>query len=389
MADPVQELIDAEIWRESTRGVNTPPLGVDVGLTPGDEPGAITNAAGAEIGREVAVQVPDERPRSNPWREQLRDLLESVGVDIQSPVTQDLLARAGTTDRERFEFFRDDPIGQASLAGLASNPNARLPFYNSSYGQALEAAGFQRDQVQKEEAPFSSRVGMLLAQSQKGPEVEFNDETGWAMYSDGTLVGPNGEIVYDPSKAAPGSLRWRQQVVSSWTEEEVEKWRDRLVDFGYLPKEAKKGRGVSVDMLVALDEYHRNRYLNGGKPVPATGDDRAKGRFADQPLLDYNEISKSISNSVYEQLRSMYGNEPDPAEVERWTQFVISRGMDLQRQLRRDEVSSYAQLGLQEAEETFIARMRERTAPFREAEEENTELRDALSRAAAIAGGLG
>lgn len=372
-----------------------------VSPTPGDRPGSYpeepsffdelgaTFADSVQLGREVATGEQGEATDRSRARESLRGFLESIGVDPDSPATQAVLAGVGEDDQARLEFLTQDPVGQATAAGLVSNPDTQAPFFRSNYGRTLADSGFGRGEVSRPSVDVSERSrAALTARGERGAEVRYNEQTGWTMFANGTLVGPNGEIAFDPSRAAPGSQAYQTQVMSSWTEDEVKSWRSRLADAGYLDPEKRKIRGIDVELQEAFREYQYARYLNGGKAIPRTGDSGNAGRFADRPLFDYGEISHTISNSVYDHLRSLYGVEPDQAEVKRWTQFVIRHGMELQRKYRRDDVSSYAELGKQEAIETFVSRTQKQAAPYHEDLEENTELRDALARAASVAGGL-
>jgi hypothetical protein len=158
---------------------------------------------------------------------------------------------------------------------------------------------------------------------------------------------------------------------------------------GYLPREAKKTNGFDIVLGQALQAYHANRYINGGKPIALDASAGAPGgKFAGQPLFNYAEISNQIHNDVTEQFRAVYGTDPEPAEVRAWTQFVISKGMDLQRRFRAQEIGSYQSAGLGESLETFRRQLEDDAAPFREAIEENTTLRDGLSSAISAIGSL-
>lgn len=338
------------------------------------------------------VQQSLERVEQEQARGSVRELLISAGIDPDSPATQLLLSTFGQTDQERWDFLQT-PEGRSYLLGAAANPDMALPV--SSYQQTLQAAGFDEGDVpvKATKPDISERTHQALAQmqaftQQKGPAVRYNEDTGWTVFGNGTLVSPDGQITFDPASTAPGSQRWLIDIQGSWTEAEVSSWRAKLVDMGYLSKEAKKARGFSQDFLQALQAYHLNRYVNGGKPIAATGGAGAGGRFAGQPLFDYNDIEHQVKNSVASQLEQFYGVVPEEEEVRRWTNFVIGQASSLQKKFRRDEVSSYTSAAYGEAEETFIDQIRQDTAGYREDLEENTKLRDSLRNAAAAASAL-
>ncbi len=353
-------------------------------LNPADRAAPGESLAGSSLAEVVEQRV--EAGESGAKNELMR-LLETYGIDTSSQQVQFALSAIGTTDAERLEFLSSQ-AGTATLLSWSGTPGFAEPL--TSYQAVFQASGF--DSVPQPLRLTDRKTHRMMDEitAQRGQPsfpYEYNEETGFQIFGNGTIVTPDSQVVFDPSQQAPGSEQWVRAIQGNWTEEQVMEWRGRLVNMGYLDPAEKKVRGFNAPFLSALREYHQQRYVNGGNALPWSGDGKL-GPNAGLPLFDYNDIAAQVRNSVSAQLEQYYGNVPDEAEVRRWSQFVLREATDLQKRFRRKDVSSYSSAALGEAEERFIDDIRQDTQPFREAIEENTSLRDSLRSAAQVASGL-
>ena len=84
----------------------------------------------------------------------------------------------------------------------------------------------------------------------------------------------------------------------------------------------------------------------------------ASGRGAEKPKpFDLGEYSAQIRNDVREQYRRVYGLDPSDGEVQTWTDYIVSTGMDMQRRNIRKYDSPDTAGAAAEAEERFIERL--------------------------------
>lgn len=91
--------------------------------------------------------------------------------------------------------------------------------------------------------------------------------------SERQLLFPSATSGRDPAEVA-GSPEWLVKIQEKWDENDINKWRKMLASQGY--EVAEKG-GMAYDLLGALQEYHRNRYLNYGKALPLAPGAKAGG----------------------------------------------------------------------------------------------------------------
>jgi hypothetical protein len=303
------------------------------------------------------------------------NMLKAAGVDMDAPEVQVLLQNMSPT------ALQNESLLQAFAGQLA----ARYPDAPSTlYSQALEASGFG-----------GAYVPTLNPQAQPGspaplsqPKLRTQPETGWIQYANGVLVDPSqGAVIFDPSSSAPGSPKWQREVVSSWSGSKILEWRDRLHEYGYLAKEQTKSDSVDTTFLAALQAYHQARYLNGGKAIASDVAGLIDGTGGTKPpLVNFRETRAQFENDVREQYQRIFGQEPSDGELQTWTDFVIRKGMELQKKFRNQGQGSPAGMGATEAEERMIQALE--TSPqaqfLQDSEEENTALRDSLSRAISV-----
>lgn len=199
--------------------------------------------------------------------------------------------------------------------------------------------------------------------------------SGWWRYETGVMVDPSsGQVLYNPTQNAPGSLTWATQASRTWSPEKVNEWRKKLVNLGYMEEAQKKGPW-DIQFESALMEYYNQLYLHQGQEMRLTNDEGKGG-------LDFNlrNIAPAVRNSVREQFIRTFGDLPTEAELEYWEDFVIKTGNRLQRRksMTPEQAGSIA-------EERMIEKVMysPQAMYINEMEEENTELRDAMNQAIA------
>lgn len=314
----------------------------------------------------------------------VEDILRNAGVDVDNPAVQAMLA---------------EPAIQELMQGEAAPGFVTFMQENypqpaaTAYDQAMIESGFDTFRPPPTEpgamATLTSGTDEQIARFRREtPNFEENPATGWRRYPNGVLVSPDGQIAFDPTSRAPGSLAWQRDVAAKWSPEKVQTWADRLVEFGYLTKEqAKKASSSDPGFLGALSAYHANRYVYG-KPVTGeqAGVNGAAAGSDKPPLVDFEDMKASTRGFVRDTYRQVYGQDPSEGEVAAMTDRIIAQAMDLQKMFRRKEYGGYSEMAASEAEARFIERLQ--TSPqgefLRESEEENTRLRDALSQAVTV-----
>ena len=300
---------------------------------------------------------------------------KALGIDLNdpgvAPILQ-MLASTEVTGQTNIALVVDVLVQQAMTAQWGGA---------SPWTQALIESGFA-EQVTAEAAAVEGARPSPYFGPPAVPTPEFpyglppgeQVTTGWLMPADGVLVNPNdGTVTYDPNKAPPGSLPWTWQIQRTWDQNDINRWRARLVEYRYLPKEEKKG-GWDDNFVGALMEFHYTRYQNGGTAIPKTSEG---GAASASDLMPMRNIRGQIANDVRDQFVRVFGDLPSQGELEEWVNFVIRTVMRLQRK---------AGLSAPEAAAEAEARMFERlsTGPaatlLNEAEEENTALHDSILR---------
>jgi len=338
------------------------------------------SSSGPDAFAETREEIKRETRSTQSARAQLDSTLRAYHLDPQAPNILAMLAGIGTDDKSRLEWVNSEE-GQAMLLGAASLPDNLLPEYRTTYAMAFQEGGFEGPLRRPEYPDQKTHASMALFD--KAGLSEYNENTGFTQFP-GVVVTPDMQVIFDPRSNAPGSPKWMQGVWD-WGEAKVGSWRDTLVKMGYLPKSSAETRGVDVQFLQALQAYHYNRYAYGGGQAVPSGASESDSRGE---LLDFKDIRGQITNDVRNQFRNVYGTDPEDSELKAWTQFVVRKASQLQRDFRSEGVPSYSSAAYGEASERFIGKLEEDAAPYREAVEENTSLRDGLAAAAAAIRGL-
>ena len=318
----------------------------------------------------------------------LEAILRQAGVDTDDPNVQAVIQSYG-------DILRDPALGPAMMANLAETYPA-VP--TQDYDNALALSGFGDAPFVKPQPPggvlqLAAHEGFAVADLKTGTKkFEEQPDTGWIRYGNGVLVSPDGQVVFDPTSKAPGSIAWQRDVVSTWGEDKIAEWRDRLHEYGYLTKDQAKVKGTDSVFLSALTAYHTSRYANGGKAIAGdlSGAGAAGGGPA-KPLVNFKDLEAQARNDVREQYRRVFGSDPTDGEVAAWSDWIIKKSMQLQREFRKGTGHpSYAGDAATEAEERFIEKLEQSPqAQFQQdSEEENTRLRDAMQQAVIVTNSL-
>jgi hypothetical protein len=327
----------------------------------------------------------------------IEGLLRAQKVNLEDPRAQGLVEVLQTLlDKKDLT-----PETAAAYVGLfvQENPDVLLE-QPTRYDEALSAAGFDPVfPVRSAQPGLASAIpgpaGGLRTETGSaflpGPPPKLQERDGWIRYKNGVLVSPDGEVIFDPKAKAPGSPTWAR-TVSGWSPAQVLDWRQRLVDFGYLPKSKTNlnSEKVDLDFVTALQNYHINRYRNGGQPI-AVSSGRGGGDGTPKPKpFDLNDISAQIRNGVRAEYERIYGVRPSEGETRQWADFIIGTGMSLQRQFIAKHDTPSTSAAVSEASERFIEKLEKspKAIFLREADEENTQLRDMLTRMAQVSSGL-
>lgn len=330
---------------------------------------------------------------SDPLSLTLEQALSQSGIDMQNEDVRHFLTNYPDIiwDDENHQLTEQGAI----LVGQMANDPRYAAAPSSAYEDALMQSGFSGAfpyEVSDQGAELARRKPGFTPESatkatSAGLQMETSDDTGWIRYENGVLVSPDGQVAYDPTSKAPGSMSWLRETVGGWSDEKVKEWKARLYKLGYLSKEQSKVAGLDTTFQSALSAYHANRYVNGGKPLQGPlAADNADGGGVENRVFDLREVSGQVRNGVREQYARIFGTEATDGEVAAWSDYIIGVGMDMQRKWRNKYGTSSPDQALTEASERAIEQLEQSPeAKFlRTSTEENTRLHDALQRAVQV-----
>lgn len=217
----------------------------------------------------------------------------------------------------------------------------------TNIGEGIEAVG--------------SAIGSVAAQFD-----EYTDpDTGAIRRSNGVIVDPTADpstgVVYAPNSDVEGSFKWLNEA-ADWSEDKVNKWRERLVKLGY--DVSTKGP-FDQSLRSNLDLYFRNKYFYG-KVMPI--DSSQGGRIRPVDVMDPVEIRQDV-RAAYQ---TVFGDDPSDAELEVWEDsYRRTLGRMLHRSVKPESVAL-------RAKERFATRFTDDPGvqKFNELEEEDTEMAD-------------
>jgi hypothetical protein len=223
----------------------------------------------------------------------------------------------------------------------------------------------------------------------KGTDFEVQPDTGAYVYRNGVIADPAGGVFYPVgpgSEDVQGSTAWLANARENWSEAQIKAMKERLIEYGYLPKGSAKETGWGLTLENALKGFYDQKYLHGNTPVVNDGPDGyGAGGTAGSDFVNLHELRGSIQQDVTAQYQTMFGQMPTPEETDRWIQFTVRVGNKLQR------MKDFTPAGAaSEAEARLGVRMQESPmGQFEQAQGENTELRDGMVAAAAAARAVG
>lgn len=244
----------------------------------------------------------------------------------------------------------------------------------SEYQQASQTFGFlSPTNVQTKVLPgqgpslFGLQLpGFKFAEPGKG---YVTNDSGALRYNNGVIADPAGGFVYYPPNdaAIPGSPAWLHAVSTKWSEEKIKEWRQRLNKFGY---DVPTKGAVDQQLLAALSEFHKAKYLNFGTPIPFSSE---AADAADEKIFD----KAQAHGAVRAQYQRVFGDDPSDAELTEWTRFIMGTAKRLvnKKGLTPDSAATATQARF---EEEFANDPQ--VQYFQDAEEDNTEQRDTMVR---------
>lgn len=385
VGDPIRITIDGQVrwWRDLSdsekrawRKAN-PERYRGEGADSGDELGRL-RAQEREAAQDVGV-VTGGDPES-----QLMAALEQAGVNTNDPTVSNYVQTVAANVRAG---AYDMAAAQARVQPLAFNPAYRI---QNPYTVAFEESGFS-DVYTGDPLDFYGPGATAVREGGVTPSPAppfIESEQGWIQYSNGVLVSPDDQVAIDPASDVPGSAKWLRGI-NDWSAERIREEKQKLVQFGWLPEGAAKSTDITAEFRDALKNFHYARYINGGSPIGGsfTGADTA----AERPKpVDLREFDSQIRNDVRDQYERIFGYRPGDGETEMWSDFVIKKGMEMQRRNIGKYDSPMTESAATEAEEQLIEKL-ERTPQarlLRDSDEENTRLRDTLTRMASVTDSL-
>jgi hypothetical protein len=190
-------------------------------------------------------------------------------------------------------------------------------------------------------------------------------------------------IFYPPGKKVPGSYVWLDKTVGTWDATKVAEWKSKLVELGYLPKDAKVDAN-SETFQTALRNYWTSYYMHRGQ---ATTLDEFSGGYSpgSDSFTSAAVLRGSIDANVTETYRGLYGIDPPQIELDTWRDRIVKIANQLQHRQDLDlgtAVNEATSRSVQKLESTPGAQFVTGNV------EENTRLRDMIVRSVQVAQGM-
>lgn len=322
--------------------------------------------------------------------DQLLQQFAAAGADINNGDVQTVAAGLATLPQDQQNQY---------IVPSANAMASAHPAPTSSYEQTKQALGLDAYQFPETVTPSESQVeaGLKAGRTTGQPVPAAQKSRQYAMvngvfyWKNGVIASPGGggsspSIMYDPNRGnVPGSPGWMIHIQKTWTTEQAQNWRTQLNKLGY--GLAKKG-GMDQNLLAATQAYYQSKYLNGGNITPVDSKGAGTGGPTRTPPLDLHQLQASIQNQVQQQYQSIFGQDPKPAELQSWTQFIINTGMQLQQGGPRQSLSPDAALSEAEARAARQITTSPAGSTWIQNQQENTSLHDALTSAIAATRGL-
>lgn len=206
-------------------------------------------------------------------------------------------------------------------------------------------------------------------------------QTGGVRFKNGVIANPQtNEIYFPPADDVVGSEPWLRVVQDKWSQEKVNNWRAKLAAFGY---QVDKEGPFADDLKGALRDYHHNRYMNYGKPIPLGGAGAEGDREKYGNVTSDAELLQHARGTAVQLL----GENASEESIE----FLRQREEQLVRKYLRKGKAGPNALGRATAEAANEFEQLPETKLFTNAAadiEENTALKDSLISVAQMIAGL-
>jgi hypothetical protein len=332
------------------------------------------------------------KERSKMTPEELTDAILAEWADLGVDVERSEVVIAASSNAIQNAYLSNETLFKAMTESTVQQfaSKARTEYF--AVAQELGLSGYEFP------APAPTGAGAQLVRHKPGlepaelpkdllkPGEDYHEDpdTGGVIFKNGVIVDAAGNVFYPPSKEVAGSRTWLNEARQTWDAVKIAKWKGRLADLGYLPREAVKDPTWNASFQGALSAFYDSKYENYGQALEL--DEAAGGYGAGGSTFEnLKTIRATLAAQVRDRYRSVFGEDPTDGEVAAWTETVVDLGNKLQR---RKGLSSGAAAG------EAVARIGERLegtpqAQFlQDAEEENTRLRDALSTAVVVTNSL-
>jgi hypothetical protein len=354
-----------------------------------DRPADTVESRSRDILEKIGVK---QGPQQAYSYDEILSAFHSAGIDIsQAPVQ---VAAQGIAQLRSLGAGAEE---QAKMMDAAARSQGGLlekyPIEVSDYSTVVQKYGLQdilNDYPTKKKR-VPGPAGHILAEQgieMPGKPKDYVVKGDAVVYNNGIVALPNANQVFFPISAkVEGSSLWLAKAQKTWSAEKVKNWRSDLYKQGY--QVSKKGDGWDAQLISATQEYYRNKYLNYGKAVP-TGNapgGTGPGGAAPKPV-DMHRYIGSIQADIIQQYRSVFNADPTPDELESWTNFVMKKGMELQRGPLSQRLTPSAALGEAQARAATRLYGTPQAKFLRESSEENTSLHQGLVNAIAASQGV-
>ena len=170
-------------------------------------------------------------------------------------------------------------------------------------------------------------------------------------------------------------------VQDKWGQDKIDDWRKKLAAFGY---QVDKEGPFADDLKTAVRDYHHNRYMNYGKPIPLGG------AGAEGEREKYGDVTSDVELEQFARGTAvqLIGSDASEDQVE----FIRQRSEHLLRKYLKKGKPGPNALGRATAEATegFEALPETKLFTNQAADiEKNTALKDSLISVAQLISGLG
>lgn len=355
--------------------------------------------------------LPSISPEDVTVQQALESGMANFGIDttdpaiqaiLEDPELQRMVAASIDPDNPRADEYSNRLTGL--YAGLAQQYGATVP---TEYDLAVQQYGFEQPgQMTTTTVQPTGDIGIggSLGGFAKPPKpgqlpkaAAQTSETGAKMFPNGVIVDPNTPgstgmpAVYFPENdpKVAGSQAWLIRANRTWGPDQVKSQVAELIKFGYLDKQFKNVKTMSIEVMTALKNFHTARYaLGNGKPIAQGAAAAGGGTGGLAPEENLRNIRAGLTQEVRNQYQRVFGDDPKPAELKEWTEFVIRAGNTLQKAKGLPTATAASEAVAQVAERMEKLPSAKWDDQIAQEQEENTQMRDGLTTAAAATSGI-